>query len=497
MGFEWALIFAAVFLLLGVFAGILSDRMGVPALLLFLAIGMLAGSDGIGKFAFDNAALAQQIGMVAFAFIIFSGGFSTRMEEVKPVIGDALVLSTLGVILTAALVGLGAYFFAGFSLQNAMLLGAIVSSTDAAAVFSVLNSRSVRLKGNLKPLLEFESGSNDPMAIFLTMSILNWMSAPDMGLLQLAVFLGKQILVGAAFGIAMAWVATILLKKIIKLEYEGIYAVFTIGVVLVTYALTTILGGSGILAVYLLALRMGNSDFKFKRNVQRFHDNLAWLSQITMFLTLGLLVFPSQLPSVALPGLLVTLVLVFVARPAAVFACLAFSKQWSVRDKLLISWVGLKGATPVILATFPLLAGVEAARPIFNIVFFIVLVSVVIQGTTIVPVSRWLKLEDKKKKNVRYPIEFEKTEQTEGELNEIEIPPESVMVGKKIMELAIPENVLIILIYRNEKFFPATGKTELHSGDRMLVLAKISDFLLFSELVFTPAPPEEAEAPEV
>ncbi|MCC6395090.1 MAG: potassium/proton antiporter, partial [Bryobacterales bacterium] len=338
------LIVAATLLVVGVLASKVSNRLGVPALLLFLLIGMLAGSEGIGGIPFDDARFTQTLGIIALSFILFAGGLETEWAQVSGVLWRGLSLSTIGVLVTALVVGGAATLLFGFTWSEGLLLGSIMSSTDAAAVFSVLRSRGASLKGTNKPLLELESGSNDPMAVFLTMALIRVVNRPDSPVLDLALMFVLQMIVGAAAGYGLGKAFVFVVNRI-KLETEGLYPVLTLGVVLLVYGLASSLRGNGFLAVYLAGIVMGNSDFIHKRSLVRFHDGLAWLMQITMFVALGLLVYPSRLIPVAGVGFLIAGILMFVARPAGVFLSLLFAKM-GLRHKLLISWVGLRGAVP-------------------------------------------------------------------------------------------------------------------------------------------------------
>lgn len=384
-------------LLLGVLGSIVSNRFGVPALLLFLAVGMLAGSDGPGGIYFDDAYIAQLIGVLALAFILFSGGLDTDWRTTRPVLREGVILATLGVALTAGIVGVGARFLLGFSWLEGFLLGAIVSSTDAAAVFSVLRAKSLQLRGNLRPLLELESGSNDPMAVFLTIGLVGLISAPETSPLSLAGSFVLQMLVGALAGLAFGHIMLFLVNRL-RLGFDGLYPVLTLSLVLFCYSTTNLIGGNGFLATYLAGIVIGNQKFVRKRVLLSFHDGLAWLMQIAMFVTLGLLVFPTRLIPVMGAALLVAACLIFLARPIGVFVSLWLARprtsRFDLREKTFVSWVGLRGAVPIILATYPLLAGVPNADKIFNVVFFVVLTSVLIQGTTLPFVARWLRVDE-------------------------------------------------------------------------------------------------------
>lgn len=466
---DYNLLGLAVILLVSVLASKVSDRFGVPALVLFLALGMLAGSDGPGGIYFDDAAVAQFLGAAALALILFAGGLDTGWRDVRPVLGYGLTLATLGVLLTAAAFGVFAHFFLGLSLLEGLLLGSIVSSTDAAAVFSVLRSRNVSLKGQLKPLLELESGSNDPMAALLTVGFVQVLTQPDLSPAGLLLLFGLQMPLGAAVGLA-AGKGIVLLVNRLNLGYEGLYPVLTLALVLLTYSLTNLIGGNGFLAVYLAGILVGNHDFLHKRSLLRFHDGMAWLMQIAMFLTLGLLVFPSRLVPVIGPGLLAAAWLMLVARPLSVFACL-LPTRLSLREKVFVSWVGLRGAVPIVLATFPLLAKASHADFMFNMVFFVVLASVLVQGTSIPLVARWLGLDAPLVPQRIFPLEYNPTAGLKSELRELGIPADSPAVGKSLVALRLPAEALVVLIARGNEYLVPSGGTTLAAGDTLLVLA--------------------------
>lgn len=387
---EHLLLGISTLLLLSVLASKASGRLGVPALLLFLVIGMLAGSEGPGGIEFDYPRLAQSLGVVALTLILFSGGLDTHWHSIRPVLWSGIALSTVGVILTAVFVAWFAASVLNFSVLEGMLLGAIISSTDAAAVFAVLRASQARLRGHLTPLLELESGGNDPMAVFLTVgtiALLTQLNTPVSSLLPL--FL-QQMILGALIGYSMGKAMVFLINRV-RLEHEGLYPVLSLALALFTYGITAAAGGSGFLAIYLAGLILGNSEARHRDYLTRFHSGQAWLMQILMFLTLGLQVFPSRIVPVIGIGLVLSIFLMVVARPASVFLTL-LPADFTLKEKLLISWVGLRGAVPIILATFPLIAGIPKAEMIFNLVFFIVLTSILLQGTSLPIVARWLGL---------------------------------------------------------------------------------------------------------
>jgi len=482
MPFETILLWVAVLIFISVISSKLSHKFAIPVLLLFLAIGMLAGSEGIGKIYFNNAPLAKSIGIVALIFIIFSGGIDTNWKDTKPIVGPGMILSTIGVLLTAVITGFFAVFILNFSLLEGMLLGSIVSSTDAAAVFTILRSKRISLKKPLKPLLEFESGSNDPMAVFLTIGFINLLTLRDTSFLWLIPKFILDMVMGALVGYLMARFIILLIKRL-KLEYEGLYPVIMISLVLLTYLIAVFLKGNGFLAVYLTGLILGQAEFPNKRMIMRFHDGLAWLMQIAMFVTLGLLVFPSHIIPLAGKGLLITLLLMVIARPVSVLLCLLPFKI-NLSKKSMIAWVGLRGSVPIILATFPFVAGIAQADTIFNIVFFVVIASVFIQGTSIPYVSKILKLDVPYANRINYPIEFEKTGDIDAELTDVIVPYESEAIGKRIKDLGIPDKCLVVLISRGGKFIIPSGSTVMEGGDILLVLANNTDLAILQQTVF-------------
>ena len=458
----------SLLILISIVANKFSERLGVPALLIFLIVGMLAGSEGPGGIPFDEPAVAQIIGIIALAYILFSGGLDTRWDEIRPVLWPGVALSTVGVVLTAALLGAFVVLVLGFSPLTGFLLGAVVSSTDAAAVFSVLRMARARLQGNLRPFLEFESGSNDPMAVFLTTGVIALILTPGAPVLTLVPMFVQQMVVGGLFGYGMGRGIVLLINRL-KLESEGLYPVLSLAVVLLTYGLTAIAGGNGFIAVYVSGLVMGNSTVVYKKSLIRFHDGIAWLMQIVMFLALGLLVFPSELVPVIVPGLLTAFFLLLVARPVAVLVTLLPWKM-PMNEKALVSWVGLRGAVPIILATYPLVAGVPDADMIFNIVFFIVLVSALVHGTSIPTVARWLGLAAPLQETRKLSREFEVDPDAPSELLELVVPPGAHAVGKQVIDLGLPKGALIILLEKGGEHFVPCGSTVIEAGDALLLL---------------------------
>jgi len=393
---ENILLVGSLLLFVSIIVGKTSYKFGVPTLLLFLAIGMLAGSDGIGGIRFDNPQIAQFIGIVSLNFILFSGGLDTNWTSVKPILREGLVLSTVGVLLTALSLGTFVWFVTDFTIYESMLLGSIVSSTDAAAVFSILRSKSLALKTNLRPTLELESGSNDPMAYVLTIAFLTLVINQDQGIASIIPLFLQQMILGGIAGFAFGKLSKFLINKI-RLDFEGLYPVLVIALMFITFSATDFVGGNGFLAIYICAIYLGNQDLIHKKSILKMFDGLAWLMQIVLFLTLGLLVFPSQIIPYFGIGILISLFLIIVARPVSVFLSLLFFKM-RLRRRFYISWVGLRGAVPIVFATYPLLAGIDKANMIFNIVFFISVTSVLIQGITLSIVAQ-CGITRKSKKN--------------------------------------------------------------------------------------------------
>ncbi|NHE59811.1 potassium/proton antiporter [Cyclobacterium plantarum] len=470
---ENILIIGSLLLITSILASKTAGKAGIPILLLFLGIGMLAGSDGIGGIEFEDPGVAQFMGILALTYILFSGGLDTKWQAIKPVLGPGLMLSTLGVLLTAIAVGLFSYTLFDFSLLESLLLGAIVSSTDAAAVFSILRAKSIGLKGNLRPLLELESGSNDPMAFFLTIGLTSLISVSGFTWPQLIPVFFLQMFVGGLGGYMMGRGIVLLVNKI-NLEYEGLYPVLMLGLVIMTYALIDLLEGNGFLGVYVAALTIGNGKMLHKKSLIKFFDGVAWLMQIIMFITLGLLVFPSQVIPVMGFGFVIALFLIFVARPLGVFISLAFFK-FKLREKAFVSWVGLRGAVPIVFATFPLIAGIDKSSMLFNIVFFIVLTSVALQATTLSYAARLLHLSVPEGLKRRSLLDLELSEDFKNALIEVELPENASVDGKKIVSLDFPKTCLIVLINRGNKFITPNGLTELHSGDKLMIMMNSED----------------------
>ena len=445
-------------------------RYGIPTLIFFLTVGMLLGSEGPGGIYFDNAELAKNICNLALLLIIFSGGFDTNWKTARPVALASGVLASLGVILTALIVGVFTHLALGFTLLEGMLLGSIISSTDAASVFSILRSQRVSLKNNLVPMFEMESCSNDPMAYMLTIIIIGLLTGESQ---NIALLLVTQITMGVIFGTLVGKSAVWLINNI-NLDIDGLYPIMVMGVALFSFSGAVLLAGNGFLAVYITGLILGNSRLVNKVSLVRYFDGLSWLMQILLFLTLGLLVFPSRLLSVAWAGIITAAFIILVARPLAASMVLSIFKR-PFREQLLISWVGFRGAASVVFATYPLTAGLPLAEEIFNIVFFVALVSVLLQGTLFIPIARKLDLIEQEETILKTFTDY--SGEIYAELLEVTIPEESPLARKALMDLDISPEVLIMMIKRDGKMITPRGKTTLQVGDT-LMLAGDHDVLL-------------------
>jgi cell volume regulation protein A len=466
---ENILLIGSILLLISIIAGKTSYKFGVPTLVLFLAIGMLAGSDGIGNIQFDDPSVAQLIGVVSLNFILFSGGLDTNWKAVRPILKEGISLSTIGVLFTALCVGGFVYFITDFTIYESLLLGAIVSSTDAAAVFSILRSKNLDLKNNLKPTLELESGSNDPMAYVLTIAFLGLVVNENLSVYSMIPLFLQQMIVGGIAGFVFGKLSKLIINKI-SLDFEGLYPVLVIALMFITFSATNFLGGNGFLAIYICAVYLGNQYLIHKNTILRMFDGLAWLMQIVLFLTLGLLVFPTQVLPLMGIGLIISLFLMFVARPVAVFLSLIPFKM-AMRRRFYISWVGLKGAVPIVFATYPLLAGIEKADTIFNIVFFISLSSILIQGTTLSLVAKWLKVALPERAKEKNPAESFADEYPKAIMREIGIDNSSISVGKKIVDLEFPKSAIIAMIKRDDKYITPNGSSVIEANDQLVVLS--------------------------
>jgi cell volume regulation protein A len=440
-------------------------KSGLPALVAFLALGMLLGSDGPGGIAFDDAQLAREVGVVALAAILYEGGLSTSWRRLREVAAPAVLLSTVGVVVTAAITGAAAYGLFDLSLTKSLLLGAVVASTDAAAVFATL--RGTRLRRRLARTLEAESGANDPVGIALTLGLIAWIEQPHYGVGDLSVLLIRQLGLGLVIGVALGLAAMWIFARI-PASIEAFAPVASVAAAAVGYGAADAAHGSGFLAVYLVGLAVGSTPSRHRSHLVAFHVGLAYVAQVALFIVLGLLVFPSQLPHVALAGLALAAVLIFVARPIAVWVSTWALRQFDRRERSLLGWAGLRGAVPIVLGTFVLSSHVGGAKTIFNAVFFVVLVSAALQGTTLEWVARKLGLL----------VSFARTEaplevtRDWHSLNLVEFPvaADHAIAGSAVRELGLPRDALVAVLVRGDKAIPPRGGTAIEPGDVLFIL---------------------------
>ncbi len=465
------LLVGSILLFGSILAGKAGGRFGIPALLLFLTVGMLVGSDGIlgsRGIVFDDYADTQFIGMLALSVILFSGGMETMASEIRPVMWQGVTMATLGVLITAGITGAFIYFVSGeLRLIESFLLAATFSSTDSASVFSILRSKRQGLKQRLRPMLELESGSNDPMAYILTILLLSMIQTGEMGIGQAIVMFLYQMGMGVLAGFLLGVVAVWAINRI-NFENRSMYSVMLLAFVFFTFSFTDLIGGNGYLAVYIAGLYIGNHRIVSKRSLVTFFDGFTWLFQIVLFLTLGLLVNPSELLPVLGIGVLISVFMIFVARPLSVFTCLAPFKGITTKGKLYVSWVGLRGAVPIIFATYPVIAGLEHADMMFNIVFVVTIISLITQGTTVSGMATLLGLATEEK-TPSFGIDL--PDKIRSALSEIDVQPVLLAHGERLRDMILPDNTLVVMVKRGDNFFVPKGATKLDVGDKLLVIS--------------------------
>lgn len=474
------LLIGSVLLLLGIASSKISARLGVPVLVLFLLVGMLAGEEGLGRIQFNDYSVAHAVGTVALAIILFDGGLSTPIESIRAVWKPSVALATFGVFVTAGVTGLAASWILGVSWLEGLLLGSIVGSTDASAVFAVLRTGGITLPTKLAATLEVESGSNDPMAIFMTIGCIQVLTGKMSSGADLLLLFGLQTVVGVLAGLAIGFAAVWIVNRI-RLEASGLYPILVASFGLLSYGVAVAMGGSGFLAIFLAGIVIGNRPLAYQRSIRLFHDAGAWLAQIAMFVVLGMLSFPSQLLQAAPKGLLIAVVMMFVARPAAVFLCAPwFRFDW--REMTLLSWVGLKGAVPITLAIFPLIYDVGNAALIFNVVFFIVVLSALVQGWSLAPVAGWLGLRLPTEPPPPVTLEISSLQNVDGSVIDFTVRPESRAAGHLVKDLALPTGAVISLIAREKQIIPPHGGTRIEVGDHVLVVVRSEVAALVSQV---------------
>jgi potassium/hydrogen antiporter len=462
------ILIAGVLLTAGIVGALLADRVRVPGLLLFLGLGMLAGSEGIGGIEFDDAELARTLGTIALVLILFEGGLTAGWSEIRPVLGTAASLATIGTVITAAIAGFAAKLIFDLTALEGLLVGAAIAATDSAAIFAVL--RRSTLERRLARALEGESGMNDPVALLLVIGFIEWIQEPGFGVADMAGLLALKLAIGTAIGFALGRLAVMALNAI-RLPTDGIYPVATVAVAGLAYGLAEVAHGSGLLATYLTALALGSASIPAKRSVVAFHEGLGWVAQIALFILLGLLIFPSSLDSVALEGLALSAVLILVARPVAAVAATALSSL-NGRERLMLGWAGLRGATPIWLATFPVVAGVGTGRELFAIVFFVVVSSTLVQGASFEPLARRLGLTTDEPSLPRRLLESGRIRRMGGEVISFRLPEGAAAAGHPVRELDLPREALVNVIVRDGRAIPPRGSTELKEGDELHVLVR-------------------------
>ena len=473
---ENILLIGSILLFVSIVVGKTGYRFGVPALLLFLLVGMLFGSDGLGL-QFHHAKIAQFIGMVALSVILFSGGMDTKFKEIRPILSPGIVLSTVGVFLTALFTGLFIWYLSGMSWTNihfplitSLLLASTMSSTDSASVFAILRSQKMNLKHNLRPMLELESGSNDPMAYMLTIVLIQFIQSDGMGTGNIIGSFIIQFLVGAAAGYILGKLAILILNKI-NIDNQSLYPILLLSFVFFTFAITDLLRGNGYLAVYIAGMMVGNHKITFRKEIATFMDGLTWLFQIIMFLMLGLLVNPHEMIEVAVVALLIGVFMIVIGRPLSVFLCLLPFRKITLKSRLFVSWVGLRGAVPIIFATYPVVANVEGSNMIFNIVFFITIVSLIVQGTSVSFVARLLHLSTPLEKTGN-DFGVELPEEIDTDLSDMTITMEMLNEADTLKDMNLPKGTLVMIVKRGDEFLIPNGTLKLHVGDKLLLISE-------------------------
>ncbi|WP_240377359.1 potassium/proton antiporter [Bacillus piscicola] len=462
------ILLAALLLIVGVTVTKFSSRLGMPSLVLFILVGMLFGSDGLGIIYFDNAEQAQLVGILALVIILFEGGTHTTWKTVRPIIKPAVSLATIGVVITSLVVGIAAKVIMDLSWLEALLLGSIVGSTDAAAVFASLKERNINTK--MAATLEAESGSNDPMAMLLTIIFIELIVIDQPNYWVLAGSFFWQMGAGVLMGLIFGKLATAAINRI-NLDSSGLYPIFALSFALLTYSITSLFQASGLLAVYIAAIIVGNSEITYRHSIFRFNEGFAWMAQILMFIILGLLAFPEEILSipVIVNGLVLSAILIVAARPLAVFLA-TLGMKFSLKEKTFLSWAGLRGAVPIVLATFPIVAGIDSGKMIFNVVFFIVLTSALIQGASISKIAKLLGLSGPKKDAPHHSLELVSIGKANAEIIEFKTDDSTPIVGETLNDINFPKSALISAIVRDGQLVTPYGETVIQEDDYLYIL---------------------------
>jgi cell volume regulation protein A len=459
---------AGALLAAGIAGALLAERMRIPGLLLFLGLGMLAGSEGIGGIEFSDMELARTLGTIALVLILFEGGLTAGWREIRPVLGTAASLATVGTVVTAVIAGFAAKLIFDLSALEGMIVGAAIAATDSAAIFAVL--RRSTLKKRLARSLEGESGMNDPVALLLVIGFIEWIQEPGYGAVDMVGLLLLKLALGVAIGLTVGRLAVTMLNRV-RLPTDGIYPVATIAIAGLAYGLAEVAHGSGLLATYLTALALGSGSIPARRTIVAFHEGVGWVAQIGLFILLGLLVFPSTLDDVAIEGLALSAVLILLARPLAAFVATPFS-QLNTRERAMLGWAGLRGATPIWLATFPVVAGVGTGQELFAIVFFVVVTSTLVQGASFEPLARRLGLTTDEPALPRRLLESGRIRRMGSDVVAHRLKPGAAAVGHPVRELGLPREALVNVIVREGRAIPPRGSTELQEGDELHILVR-------------------------
>lgn len=473
MQFEIFVLCLAAILIFCVITSKVMYKFGVPILLLFMLIGIVIGFFELSS-SFRSPDLVQSTGTVALNLILFSGGLFTRWKSLRPVVKPGVLLATLGVVLTTVCTGVFCYFILKINFLEAMVIGGVVGSTDAAAVFSILRSKNLNLKNNLAPLLELESGANDPFAFLMASIFIQLLTVGGVNAGSIILLIVQQLAIGVGFGVLFGWLSGKIINKL-KLSNDGLYLIFVLALELLLFAGTDSLGGNGFLASYIFALMLGNTHFVKKLSVIKFFEAVSWLMQIILFILLGIQIMPASLIPVILPSILVGLLMILVGRPLVVFFLMSFFKKFSWRDKAFVSWVGFRGGSSIVFAAFALVAfsttNAHLSTLIFNIVFFICIMSILVQGTFTPLVAKLLKVTEPLNDSVSLRTFNDYVDERHSVLAEITIDKKSYVVGRTIIDMGLPRNVLIIMIYRQGKYVTPMGLTEIEAGDTLTVTA--------------------------
>lgn len=476
VGIEYYIFAGSVLLFIGILMSKTSYRTGMPILLVFMFVGMFFGCEGVG-IEFHEVNHAQTLGIFALNIILFSGGMETRFKDIRPVLQQGILLSTAGVLLTTLFTGLFIFWISDksplgleMSLITSLLLAATMSSTDSASVFNVLRTQKIGLKYNLRSLLELESGSNDPMAYMLTVTFIQLLTAGSTGITGTLTLFVLQFVIGGLGGFLLGKLSVWILERI-KLENPSLYPILLLSIVFIIYTVTNVCQGNGYLAVYIAGILVGNASIPNRKETQTFMDSIIWLFQIMMFIVLGLLVKPHEMLDIFLVALLISGFMILIARPLSVFLCLPPFRRMNIRSKLFISWVGLRGAAPIIFATYPVVADIPGSGQLFNIVFFVTILSLMTQGVTIPRVARWLRLDqpliqEEKNFGVEIPAEIN------TELGEFLLTADMLKEHNRLKDMKIPQGALVILVKREDEYLIPNGQMELLINDRVLILHK-------------------------